>query len=38
LVLNHWTPLADKYLALIVSKLDNNQLMLFAKTQQEMKE
>ncbi len=38
LVLNNWTPLADKYLALIVSKFNYDQLILFANTQKEMKE
>jgi hypothetical protein len=38
MVVDNWTPLANKYLALIVSKFTTDQLLLFAKTQQEMKE
>ena len=35
-VLENWTHHADKYLALIISKFTNEQLVLFAKTQKEM--
>lgn len=37
-VKGNWNSQADKYLALIVSKFDHDQLMLFAKTQKEMEE
>ena len=37
-VKSNWNPQANKYLALIVSKFDYDQLILFAKTQKEMEE